>query len=77
MDIKERCGVHGRRIGNHSGQAGVPERADTPKRLCRRPLSPYAVASLVDDGSIFGRALEVQPSGLRLIETPMTPGAQR
>jgi hypothetical protein len=34
-----------------------------------------AMLSLIEDSSAFGRAPEVRPSGLRLIETPMAPGA--
>jgi len=44
-------------------------------------MAPIAIAnavlSLIKDDSMFGRALEVRPSGPRLIETPMAPGTRR
>jgi NAD(P)-dependent dehydrogenase (short-subunit alcohol dehydrogenase family) len=51
--------------------AGVPATIMQPSAIAN------AVLSLIKDDSIFGRALEVRPSGPRLIETPMAPGTRR
>jgi NAD(P)-dependent dehydrogenase (short-subunit alcohol dehydrogenase family) len=51
--------------------AGVPATIMPPTAIAN------AVLSLIKDDSMFGRALEVRPSGPRLIETPMAPGTRR
>lgn len=51
--------------------AGVPATIMPPIAIAN------AVLSLIRDDSMFGRALEVRPSGPRLIETPMAPGSRR
>jgi NAD(P)-dependent dehydrogenase (short-subunit alcohol dehydrogenase family) len=50
--------------------AGVPATIMPPTAIAD------AVLSLIRDDSMFGRALEVRPSGPRLIETPMAPGTR-
>jgi NAD(P)-dependent dehydrogenase (short-subunit alcohol dehydrogenase family) len=51
--------------------AGVPSTIMQPTAIAN------AVLSLIKDDSMFGRALEVRPSGPRLIETPVAPGTRR
>jgi NAD(P)-dependent dehydrogenase (short-subunit alcohol dehydrogenase family) len=51
--------------------AGVPTTIMPPSAIAN------AVLSLIHDDSMFGRALEVRPSGPRLIETPAAPGTRR
>jgi meso-butanediol dehydrogenase / (S,S)-butanediol dehydrogenase / diacetyl reductase len=51
--------------------AGIPTTIMPPTAIAD------AVLSLIKDDSMFGRALEVRPSGPRLIETPMAPGTRR
>jgi NAD(P)-dependent dehydrogenase (short-subunit alcohol dehydrogenase family) len=51
--------------------AGIPATIMPPTAIAN------AVLSLIKDDSLFGRALEVRPSGPRLIETPMAPGTRR
>ncbi len=51
--------------------AGVPATIMAPTAIAN------AVLSLIKDDAMFGRALEVRPSGPRLIETPMAPGTRR
>jgi NAD(P)-dependent dehydrogenase (short-subunit alcohol dehydrogenase family) len=51
--------------------AGVPSTIMPPSAIAN------AVLSLIRDDQMFGRALEVRPSGPRLIETPAAPGTRR
>jgi 15-hydroxyprostaglandin dehydrogenase (NAD) len=51
--------------------AGVPSTIMPPSAIAN------AVLSLIRDDKMFGRALEVRPSGPRLIETPAAPGTRR
>jgi 3-oxoacyl-[acyl-carrier protein] reductase len=51
--------------------AGIPATIMPPTAIAN------AVLSLIRDDSMFGRALEVRPSGPRLIETPIAPGTRR
>jgi len=51
--------------------AGVPSTIMPPSAIAN------AVLSLIRDDQMFGRALEVRPSGPRLIETPAAPGMRR
>ncbi len=51
--------------------AGIPAKILHPRQIAE------AVLSLIEDDSLFGRALEVRPSGPRLIETPEAPGVRR
>jgi len=51
--------------------AGIPATIMPPSAIAN------AVLSLIKDDSMFGRALEVRPSGPRLIETPAAPGMRR
>lgn len=51
--------------------SGVPSTILQPSAIAD------AVLSLIRDDTMFGRALEVRPSGPRLIETPAAPGTRR
>jgi NAD(P)-dependent dehydrogenase (short-subunit alcohol dehydrogenase family) len=51
--------------------AGIPVTIMAPSAIAN------AVVSLIKDDTIFGRAVEVRPSGPRLIETPTAPGTRR
>ena len=51
--------------------AGVPSTIMPPSAIAN------AVLALIRDDKMFGRALEVRPSGPRLIETPAAPGTRR
>jgi NAD(P)-dependent dehydrogenase (short-subunit alcohol dehydrogenase family) len=51
--------------------AGIPATIMPPTAIAN------AVLSLIRDNTMFGRALEVRPSGPRLIETPIAPGTRR
>ncbi len=51
--------------------AGMPSTIMPPSAIAN------AVLSLIRDDKMFGRALEVRPSGPRLIETPAAPGTRR
>jgi NAD(P)-dependent dehydrogenase (short-subunit alcohol dehydrogenase family) len=48
-----------------------------PSRIIQPETIAEAVHTLVADDSIFGRALEVRPSGPRLVDTPGAPKARR
>jgi NAD(P)-dependent dehydrogenase (short-subunit alcohol dehydrogenase family) len=64
-----RKGIEAARRAGHT--AGVPSTIMQPTAIAN------AVLTLIKDDSLFGRALEVRPSGPRLIETPAAPGTRR
>lgn len=64
-----RKGIEAAKRAGHT--AGVPATIMPPTAIAN------AVLSLIKDDSMFGRALEVRPSGPRLIETPIAPGTRR
>jgi meso-butanediol dehydrogenase/(S,S)-butanediol dehydrogenase/diacetyl reductase len=64
-----RKGIEAAKRAGHS--AGIPATIMPPTAIAN------AVLSLIKDDSMFGRALEVRPSGPRLIEAPMAPGTRR
>ena len=59
-------------IAERAGQRGL-----LPSRIIKPGEIADAVISLIRDDSLAGRALEVRPSGPRLIETPAAPGVRR
>jgi NAD(P)-dependent dehydrogenase (short-subunit alcohol dehydrogenase family) len=64
-----RKGIEAAKRAGHT--AGVPATIMPPSAIAN------AVLSLIRDDQMFGRALEVRPSGPRLIETPAAPGTRR
>jgi NAD(P)-dependent dehydrogenase (short-subunit alcohol dehydrogenase family) len=64
-----RKGIEAAKRAGHT--SGIPATIMQPTAIAN------AVLSLIKDDSMFGRALEVRPSGPRLIETPMAPGTRR
>jgi len=48
-----------------------------PSKIIQPETIAEAVHTLIADDSIFGRALEVRPSGARLVETPGAPKARK
>jgi NAD(P)-dependent dehydrogenase (short-subunit alcohol dehydrogenase family) len=64
-----RKGIEAARQAGHS--AGIPATIMPATAIAN------AVLALIRDDSMFGRALEVRPSGPRLIEAPMAPGTRR
>ncbi|MGH8011074.1 MAG: SDR family NAD(P)-dependent oxidoreductase [Candidatus Binataceae bacterium] len=57
------------RKAGHSGS--LPSKILQPTQIAE------AVRTLIKDDSLAGRALEVRPSGPRLVETPAAPGTRR
>jgi NAD(P)-dependent dehydrogenase (short-subunit alcohol dehydrogenase family) len=53
------------------------ERAAMPNRIIAPGEIAEAVLSLVLDDSLAGRALEVRPTGRRLVDVPAAPGTKR
>ncbi|HXZ87978.1 MAG TPA: SDR family oxidoreductase [Candidatus Binataceae bacterium] len=53
------------------------ERSALPARIIAPAEIAEAVLTLILDDSLAGRALEVRPTGRRLIETPVAPGTRR
>jgi NAD(P)-dependent dehydrogenase (short-subunit alcohol dehydrogenase family) len=51
--------------------------APLPARILQPSQIAEAVLTLITDDSLAGRALEVRPSGPRLVETPAAPGTRR
>jgi NAD(P)-dependent dehydrogenase (short-subunit alcohol dehydrogenase family) len=64
-----RKGIEAAKRAGHT--AGIPGTIMQPSAIAN------AVLSLIKDDGMFGRALEVRPSGPRLIETPAAPGTRR
>lgn len=64
-----RKGIEEAKRAGHS--AGIPATIIQPSAIAA------AVLTLIADDSRFGRALEVRPSGPRLVETPAAPGTRR
>jgi NAD(P)-dependent dehydrogenase (short-subunit alcohol dehydrogenase family) len=56
-------------------KAGRP--TGVPKTILPPSAIADAVVSLIRDDSLAGRALEVRPSGPRLVEIPVAPGSRR
>jgi len=56
-------------------KAGMP--SWMPSKIIQPEAIAEAVHLLVADDSIFGRALEVRPSGARLVDTPGAPRSRR
>jgi NAD(P)-dependent dehydrogenase (short-subunit alcohol dehydrogenase family) len=59
-------------IAEKAGQRGI-----LPARIIKPAEIAEAVLRLIRDDSLAGRALEVRPTGARLIETPVAPGARQ
>jgi len=59
-------------LAERAGQRGL-----LPSKIIQPNEIADAVLSLIRDDSLAGRALEVRPSGPRLVETPMAPGIRR
>jgi NAD(P)-dependent dehydrogenase (short-subunit alcohol dehydrogenase family) len=59
-------------IAERAGQRGL-----LPSKIIQPNEIADAVLSLIRDDSLAGRALEVRPSGPRLVEAPMAPGTRR
>jgi len=55
-------------------KAGLPTLA--PAKMLNADQIADAVMELISDDSIIGRALEIRPSGRRLVESPRMPGAR-
>lgn len=51
--------------------AGIPAKILQPIQIAE------AVLNLIENDNLFGRALEVRPTGSRLVETPEAPGTRR
>jgi len=55
----------------------VGERATLPARIIAPTEIAEAVLTLILDDSLAGRALEIRPTGKRLVEAPTAPGSRR
>ncbi len=63
-----RRGIEAAKRAGHT--AGIPAKILQPIQIAE------AVLRLIEDDSLFGRAIEVRPTGPRLVETPAAPGSR-
>jgi NAD(P)-dependent dehydrogenase (short-subunit alcohol dehydrogenase family) len=64
-----RRGIEAAKRAGHT--AGIPGKILQPIQIAE------AVLRLVEDDSLFGRAIEVRPTGARLVEVPAAPGSRK
>lgn len=64
-----RRGIEAAKRAGHT--AGIPAKILQPIQIAE------AVLRLVEDDSLFGRAIEVRPTGVRLVEVPAAPGSRK
>lgn len=64
-----RRGIEAAKRAGHT--AGIPAKILQPIQIAE------AVLRLVEDDSLFGRAIEVRPTGARLVEVPAAPGSRK
>ncbi len=64
-----RRGIEAAKRAGHT--AGIPGKILQPTQIAE------AVLRLVEDDSLFGRAIEVRPTGARLVEVPAAPGSRK
>ena len=64
-----RRGIEAAKRAGHT--AGIPDKILQPTQIAE------AVLRLVEDDSLFGRAIEVRPTGARLVEVPAAPGSRK
>jgi meso-butanediol dehydrogenase/(S,S)-butanediol dehydrogenase/diacetyl reductase len=64
-----RRGIEAAKRAGHT--AGIPAKILQPIQIAE------AVLRLVEDDNLFGRAIEVRPTGARLVEVPAAPGSRK
>jgi hypothetical protein len=58
-------------------QQGAGHEVSLPKRILKPEQIADGVVRLIRDDALFGRALEVRPSEVRLVDVPGLPRTQR